>query len=104
MARRALLSVIICIFSAAPLAAQQAVEPLTRAGAIAAALDRGARFGVARADTALARAQLRSARALPNPALAASYSKSTPQYHFAVDLPIDFFWLRNTRVGAARHG
>ena len=103
MARRALL-IVIC-FSAARLAgAQQPVAPLTREGAIAAALDRGARFGVARADTALARAQLRSARALPNPALAASYSKSTPQYHFAVDLPIDFFWLRNTRVGAARHG
>ena len=45
-----------------------------------------------------------SARALPNPALTASYSKSTPQYHFAVDLPIDFFWLRGTRVGAARYG
>ena len=77
---------------------------MSRQAAIDAALANGARLGVARADTAVARAQLLSARALPNPALAASYSKSTPQYHVAVDLPIDFFWLRGARVGAARYG
>ena len=82
----------------------QAASPITREAAIAAALDRGARSGIAHADTAIARAQLLSARALPNPSLSASYSKSTPQYHVALDLPVDFLWLRGTRVGAARYG
>jgi cobalt-zinc-cadmium efflux system outer membrane protein len=104
MAFRALPIVALSLVIVSRASAQQAGAPLTRQAAIEAALDRGARLGVARADTALARAQLLSARALPNPSLSASYSKSTPQYHVAVDLPIDFFWLRGTRVGAARYG
>lgn len=82
----------------------QAASPITRQAAIAAALDRGARLGIAHADTAIARAQLLTARALPNPSLSASYSRSTPQYHVALDVPVDFLWLRGTRVGAARYG
>ena len=68
-----------------------------------AALDRGARLGVARADTAVASAALITARALPNPSLNASYSKSVPNYHVSVDIPIDFPMLRQTArsLGAA---
>ena len=94
--------VVLCCCAVSITSAQQA--PITREAAIAAALDRGARLGIARADTAIARAQLLAARTLPNPSLSASYSKSTPQYHVALDLPVDFLWLRATRVGAARYG
>jgi cobalt-zinc-cadmium efflux system outer membrane protein len=75
---------------------------VTRETAVEAALTRGPLLGVARADTALATAQLRAARALPSPALSASYSKSTPRYHLLLDFPLDYFWLRGNRVGAAK--
>ena len=65
--------------------AQQAVS---RSDAIAAALSRGARLAVARADTAAARAQLATAGAFTNPSLAATYTKSVPQYHVTLDLPL----------------
>ena len=58
--------------------------------AIRTALERGARLGVARADTSVAGAQVAIARALPNPSLTASYSRSVPRYHVTVDVPIDF--------------
>jgi cobalt-zinc-cadmium efflux system outer membrane protein len=86
---------------AAPLAAQ---TPLTRSGAIEAAFDRGARLGVAQADTAVANAALITARALPNPSVNGSYSKSTPNWHVNADIPIDFPMLRNLRVRSARVG
>lgn len=85
----------------ASLAAQ---TPLTRSGAIDAALDRGARLGVAQADTAIASAALITARALPNPSLNASYSKSVPNWHLSADIPIDFPMLRDLRVRSARVG
>ena len=85
----------------ASLAAQ---TPLTRSGAIDAALDRGARLGVAQADTAVASAALITARALPNPSLNTSYSKSVPNWHFSADIPIDFPMLRDLRVRSARVG
>src|SRR3954462_7072474 len=78
-------------FFAASLAAQ---TPLTRTAAIDAALDRGARLGVAQADTAVASAALITARARPNPSLSASYSQSVPNWHFSADIPIDFPMLR----------
>jgi outer membrane protein, heavy metal efflux system len=87
----------------ASLALAQEIAPVvTREAAVEAALTRGPLLGVARADTALATAQLRAARALPNPALSASYSKSTPRYHLLLDFPLDYFWLRGNRVGAAK--
>jgi cobalt-zinc-cadmium efflux system outer membrane protein len=85
----------------ASLAAQ---TPLTRSSAIDAALDRGARLGVAQADTAIANAALITARALPNPSVNASYSKSFPTWHFSADIPIDFPMLRDLRVRAAQTG
>jgi outer membrane protein, heavy metal efflux system len=80
------------------LAAQQ---PVTRAQAVAAALERGARAAVGRADTATARGVLGTARAFPNPTLAASYSKAVPQTHAILDWPLDLPWLRSARIGAA---
>jgi cobalt-zinc-cadmium efflux system outer membrane protein len=76
--------------------------PITRTDAIASAIAHGPRLMVARADTAAASALLRSARMWQNPALAASYTKSTPQYHVTLELPIDLPYQRSPRVAAAR--
>jgi cobalt-zinc-cadmium efflux system outer membrane protein len=84
--------------SAAPLGAQRLVS---RADAVRAALDGGSRLALARSDSAAARARLAGARALPNPSLAASYSKSAPQKHVALEIPFDAPWSRGPRVRAA---
>jgi len=81
-----------------PLAAQQ---PVTRTQAVAAALARGARVALGRADTAAAAGVARSARAFPNPTLVATYTTDAPQHHAVVDLPLDLPWLRSARIGAA---
>lgn len=78
------------------------LRPVTRAEAVDAALARGAAAAVGRADSAAARAELGIARALPNPALAASYTRSVPQLHAIVDIPLDLPYVRNLRVGSAR--
>ena len=80
------------------------VTPVTRTQAVATALERGARLGVARADTALSYAQLLTARAWQNPALSTVYSKSTPQWHVTADVPFDYPSLRGARVRAAQAG
>jgi cobalt-zinc-cadmium efflux system outer membrane protein len=74
---------------------------VTRAQAVAAALARGARVALGRADTTAARGLVRAARAFPNPALSATYTKDLPRYHAVVDLPLDLPWLRGARIGAA---
>ena len=76
-------------------------RPVTRSDAIAAAVARGPRLALAAADTGVARGLLLSARALPNPALSGSYSEDMPQYHLSVELPVDYPWLRDTRIRAA---
>lgn len=78
-----------------------AQRPLTRAEAVAAAVSLGPRLAVAQADTAVALAALITARALPNPTLAASYTKDPPPYHSTLEIPLDFPWLRGARVGSA---
>jgi cobalt-zinc-cadmium efflux system outer membrane protein len=78
--------------------AQRAV---TRAEALRAALAAGPRVAMARADSALARAALITARALPNPSLSASHSGAPPQKHLVVDVPFDAPWQRGPRIGAA---
>ena len=88
------------VFSSSPRRAA-AQQPVTRADAHRAALASGARVARARADTAAARAALVTARALPNPSLAATYSKSPPQKHVILDVPVDAPWSRGPRVGAA---
>jgi outer membrane protein, heavy metal efflux system len=90
---------------AAPNVAAQrsaAPTPLTRDSALALALSHGARAALASATARTASAQLRQARAYANPILSTSYSKSVPQYHAIVELPLDFLTLRGLRVGAAR--
>src|SRR6266566_3833001 len=74
-----------------PLWAQQ---PVTRADAVAAALLRGARVALGRADTTAALGAARAARAFPNPTVSGSYSKDTPNYHALGELPLDLPWLR----------
>src|SRR5437016_10072961 len=78
-----------------------AQQPVTRAQAVAAALERGARIALGRADTAAARGVVRAARAFPNPIFSWTYTKAVPQYHAIVDLPLDVPWLRAPRIGAA---
>lgn len=86
---------------APPIASQQVDRDVRRADAIAAAEARGARLAVARTDTAVAAAQLQSARQWQNPAFAASYSKATPNYHYTFELPLDLPYQRRPRIGAA---
>src|SRR5437016_11775244 len=76
-------------------------QPVSRADAIAAALSRGARAALGRADTAATRAALRTARLYPNPTLAATYTKDVPHYHVIGDVPLDLPWLRSARIGSA---
>src|SRR6185503_3199873 len=91
--------VVVLAFALAASAAAQ--RPVTRADAITAAVATGPRLAVARADTAAAFAQLVTARLIPDPLLAAGYSKDPPQYHAAVDIPLDLPWLRQPRIAAA---
>jgi cobalt-zinc-cadmium efflux system outer membrane protein len=76
-------------------------QPVSRADAVAAALVRGARVALARADTTAALGAARAARAFPNPTVSGSYSKDTPNYHALGELPLDLPWLRGARIGAA---
>jgi cobalt-zinc-cadmium efflux system outer membrane protein len=94
---------VLMLFAAMPSvgAGAQAV-PLSRAQAVQDAVTRSPRSGVLGADTAVAFAQLLTARALPNPTLSASYTKSVPMYHITADFPVDYLWLRGTRVQAAQ--
>lgn len=102
MRLRVTLAAALCASAAAVLHSQAA--PYSRSAAIQTALERGARLGVAQADTAVAVAALIAARALPNPTLNATYSKSRPRGHFTADIPIDFPMLRQLRVRAAQVG
>ena len=87
-----------CLLTPATLSAQRSV---TRADAAAAALTRGARAALGRADTTAALGGVRAARAFPNPTFSGSYTKDTPNYHALGDLPLDLPWLRSPRIGAA---
>ncbi|HKP15629.1 MAG TPA: TolC family protein, partial [Gemmatimonadaceae bacterium] len=82
--------------------AASAQRAVTRREAIDASMSAGPRVALARSDSAAARARLLTARALSNPSLAASYSKSAPQNHLAMEIPFDAPWIRRARVGAAR--
>src|SRR3989454_4038696 len=93
-----LTSLLVFMLAPAQLCAQQ---PVTRADAVAAALLRGARVALGRADTTAALGAARAARAFPNPTVSGSYSKDTPNYHALGDLPLDLPWLRSARIGAA---
>lgn len=79
----------------------RAQRPVTRDEALRAALSAGPRVALARADTALSRAALILAHALPNPSLNASHSGAPPQKHLVVDIPFDAPWVRGPRLSAA---
>ena len=86
---------------AAASGAARAQQPVTREQVVAAALARGPRVALAAPDTAAARAGLIAARAFENPTVSATYSKDIPQYHAAVDLPLDLPWVRSARIRVA---
>ncbi|HVZ47852.1 MAG TPA: TolC family protein, partial [Gemmatimonadaceae bacterium] len=92
---------ILTLVALAAVRAGAQAAPVSRAAAVEAALARGPRLALAAADTSVARGLLLSARAFPNPDLTASYTEDTPQYHVGFDLPVDYPWLRSTRVRAA---
>jgi outer membrane protein, heavy metal efflux system len=75
---------------------------ITRDSAISLALSHGSRAAIASATARSAAARVRQAGAFANPLLSASYSKSLPQYHASVDIPLDFLTLRGLRVASAR--
>ncbi len=77
------------------------LRPVSRTQAVSEALTNGSRVAFALTDTAAARAALMAAEAYPNPALAAGYSKSVPQYHVSLDQPIEYPGLRDARSEAA---
>ena len=81
--------------------AARAQQPVTREQAVAAALARGPRVLRAAPDVSAARAEVTGARAFQNPIAAASYTGSVPTYHAELQIPLDFPWLRQARVGAA---
>ncbi len=83
-------------------AADTALRPVSRSDAVAEALANGTRYKLALADTTAARGAVDAAAAYPNPALAAGYSKATPQYHVSLDQPIEYPGLRSAREDAAR--
>jgi cobalt-zinc-cadmium efflux system outer membrane protein len=97
---RGYVAVVACLTSAAGVSAQQG-PALTRQAAIASAIERGGRLRLAVADTATAFARWRVARTFENPVFTAEYTKSVPRYHFTLDLPFDYPWLRQTRIAAA---
>jgi cobalt-zinc-cadmium efflux system outer membrane protein len=87
--------------SAGP-AAVAAQQPITRQQAIDAAITRGARAAVARADTLVGAAGVVSARQRENPSVALTYSRSLPTYHEILDIPLDISGARSARIGAAQ--
>jgi len=76
-------------------------EPVTRLQAVESAVTRGARAGVARADTLVGSAQLLAARQWANPSLNATYSRAVPTHHEIVDLPLDLTGVRSARIRSA---
>jgi outer membrane protein, heavy metal efflux system len=91
---------VLCLAVCSSAASGQQV--VTRSSAIESALSRGPRLAVARADTAVAAAQVVSAGALTNPNLAASYTKSVPQLHVTLEMPIDLPGRRGLRIESAK--
>lgn len=96
--RGASLRALILLAFGMPVQAQLAV---TRADAERAALAAGARVALARADSAVARAQLITARAMPNPTFGITRSGAVPKRHVNVDIPFDPPWAKGPRVASA---
>jgi len=102
-ARRAVLaSAVLAAAIAAPSAAAQ--QPVSRAQVVAAVLTSQPLLALAGADSAAAAAALSTARAYPNPTFSFQYTKDIPRHHSILDIPLDFPWVRNPRIGAAAAG
>lgn len=93
----------LCVTAAAPLTAAAQLR-VTLGEAVAIALANGPRVRLAVAEEAAARAALLTARAWPNPTASLTYSKAVPSYHVTIDQPLEFPWLRASRIRAARAG
>lgn len=86
----------------APCAGAQ--QPYTRAQVVTAALSSQPLIALAGADSATAAADVSTARAYPNPTFSFQYTKDIPRHHSILDIPLDFPWVRNPRIGAATAG
>src|SRR4051812_37650422 len=86
------------------LSTQASAQTMSRQQAVDSALTRGGRLAAAIADTAAASSRIIAARAFENPAFNATYSKSAPQLHFTVDVPIPVPGLRSARISSAQAG
>ena len=84
--------------------AQDAPRPVTLRAAVDAALARGTRVSLARADSATARAQLVTARERPNPTASVNWTEDTPHMHGFLQFPIDYPWYRRARLRGAELG
>jgi cobalt-zinc-cadmium efflux system outer membrane protein len=91
----------VALFVVCGTGAARAQQPVTREQAVSAALALGPRVARAAPDVAAARAEVTGARAFQNPTALASYTGSVPTYHAELEIPLDFPWLRQARVGAA---
>lgn len=85
-----------------PASLARSQQPVSRQQAVESAVVRGARSAVARADTLVGAAQVLTARSWENPSLAGTYSKSPPNYHAMVALPLDITGARGARIRAAQ--
>ena len=83
------------------LSAQAMAVSLSRAEAVRIASERSPRLSLTRADSAIAAASLQLARQFENPTLSSSYSKSAPQAHFSLDVPIEWPGARHSRISAS---
>lgn len=81
-----------------------AQQRYTRAQVVAAALTSQPLIALAGADSATAAADVSAARAYPNPTFSFQYTKDIPRHHSILDIPLDFPWVRNPRIGAATAG
>ena len=81
----------------------QQPRPVTLAQAIEAALA-APRIALARADSAAAQAQVRIARAFPNPSLSYDHSIAVPVHHLIAEQPLEYPWVRAARIRAAATG
>lgn len=87
-----------------PVVSVRGQQVISRAAAVAAALDNSPRLRLARADSSAARASVALARQFENPIAGASFTRSAPQVHYTLDVPLDLPWLRRPRIGAAVAG
>jgi len=83
------------------ISAQPVTVSLSRSEAMRMATERSPRLSLTRADSAMAAAGLQLARQFENPAFSALYTKSAPETHFSLDVPIEWPGARRSRISAS---